>query len=400
MKKIQATSLLLLAALLGVGQNKLLVTDFAFLNTFSTPTDVNISNHFTGNSEMLEKSKSQLLSILQKKYDLNDLSFHPNSISFVDSESKTNPSKSYKENHKTLAKQGGFDYYLLVTSYISPVNRLNHNEGYTFDFQVKLSDKKGKKIFNNSIEIPFTSLFRDDRISTSELVVGEDFYKLYETAIATAFSGDRAKVDQLNFYRSGDSQFEDFVAESRRYQIKKFMAKSPILLDAEGSEVTLRVKSGNDTDIDISNASGEIPLVGGLNDPIAVGIRNPQVQENWVGFFQHQVNNDFGDLDMAPSASVFLRIGSQPPINFKLINGRLTGKIESKVYMVSYEPDASLLRIFVDQKLVALSQPLEMGEGQDLKVYFKGSDSDLPKAINLHQIYFQAMNSLRQKIGN
>ena len=400
MKKFQVTTLFLLVTLLGYSQNKLLVTDFAFLNTFSTPADANISNFFAENSGMLDKTKSQLLSVLKEKYEVSDLSFHSNSITFTDSENPINPLKAYKESHKTLAKKGGFDYYLLVTSFVSAVNRLNHHKGYSFEFQVKLSDRKGKKVFNNSIEIPFSSLFSDGRISTSELIVAGDFYTLYETAIAAVFHEDKTKTDPLDFYRSGDNQFEDFLSKSQSYQISKFMAKNPTLVDPEGGETTLRVKGGNETNIDISSASGEIPLIGDLNDPIAVGIRNPQAQENWVGFFQHQTNSDFGDFQMAPSASVFLRIGSQPPIAFRLLNGRLIGKLDSKTYMVSYEPDASLLRIFVDQKLVALSQPLETGQGEDLRIYYNGVDSDFSKIINLHQIYFQAMYSLRQNINN
>jgi len=396
MKRLQAIFIFLFLVLSGLAQNKLLVTDFAFLNTFSTPTDANISNYFLANPEMLEKTKLQLFSILKEKYDVGETSIHQKGVLFVSSENKINPLKSYDENHKELVKKGGFDYYFLMTSYISPINRMNHNAGYTFELQVKLSDRKGKKVFTNSIKVPFSALFNDESISSSELITGEDFYKLFDLAIDRVFSEGKANSEAQTFYRSGDNQFDDFVSEAQRLNIKEFMSKSPILFDPSGNEITLRVKGGNETDIDISNASDGELMFGEQSDPIVVGVRNPQVQTNWVGFFQPKTSNDFGDLDLAPSATVFLRIGSQPPLNFRLINGRLTGKVESKVYMVSYEPNASLLRIFADQKLILLSQPIETGEGQDLKVYFKGIDRDLPTAINLHQIYFQAIYSLNQ----
>ncbi|MEP1093957.1 MAG: hypothetical protein ABJG78_02545 [Cyclobacteriaceae bacterium] len=399
MKKLQAAFIFLFLVLSGLAQNKLLVTDFVFLNTFSTPSDANLSNYFLENPEMFEKTKSQLLSILKVKYDLDETSIHQKGISFEGIENKINPLKGYNGNHKILIKKGGFDYYLQITSFITPINRLNHNAGYTFELQAKLSDRKGKKVFTNSLEVPFNALFSDESISSSELISAEDFYTLFDLATSEVFNEAKENLEVRTFYRSGDQQFDDFVSGSQRCNLKKFMSRSPIFSDSSGSEIALRVKGGNETDIDISNASGEIPLVGELNDPIVVGIRNPQVQTNWVGFFQPKTSSDFGDFDLAPSATALLRIGAQPPLNFRLLNGRLTGKVGSKVYMISYEPSASLLRIFADQKLILLSQPVEAGEGQDLKVFFKGSDADLPTAINLHQIYFQAIYSLNQKAG-
>ncbi|MEP5613838.1 MAG: hypothetical protein ABJP45_16415 [Cyclobacteriaceae bacterium] len=399
MKKRQAVFILLFLALSGLAQNKLLVTDFAFLNTFGTPADANIPNYFLENPEMLENTKSKMLSILKQKYDLGEVSVHQNGVSFVSSENKINPLKSYDENHKALAKKGGFDYYFLMTSYITPISRLNHNEGYTFELQVKLSDRKGKKVFTNSIEVPFSALFTDESISSSELLPAEDFYELFDLAFGGVFSDEKADPAAQKFYRSVDTQFDEFVSGAQQWGIKNFMSKNPILSDPTGNEITLRVKGGNETDIDISNASGELPVYGESNDVIVIGIRNPQVQANWVGFFEPKISSDFGELDLAPSATVFLRIGSLPPTNFRLINGRLIGKVEAKVFMISYDPSASMLRVFADQKLILLSQPLEVGEGQNLKVYFKGPEEDLPKAINLHQIYFQAIYSLNQKAG-
>ncbi len=393
MKKLVLTIFWIVTAL-AIQAQKLQVTDFAFFNDFRTPTSANLPDFFNEKPESLDKLKSTLVSVLKEKYAVDESVFNEKSISFNDKENEVSPSKSYKENHKSLIKKGGFDYYLSLISSISP----SSGQKYAFEVQVKLANGKGKKVYNNSFEVPFSTMFRNDNITTSDLLLADDFYALFEFAINKVFQETKEKVDPRNFYRPIDPQFEDFIGSSSTYQLMSYASQNPVLKDEEGSEITIRIRGGSESEIDITNANEGLLLMGErINAPIVTSVKNPMVKDLWTTLVQGKSNSGFEELNLAPSADIHLQIGNQENIFFRLINGRLTGRLDSKTYMVSFEPSARLMRIFVDQELVALSQPLETGEGRDLKFFYNGPQENFAKALNLHQIYFHSINELEKE---
>ena len=368
MRKLSLSILFSVGLMSGSTQGKLQVTDFVFFNNLDATAGASLPNYFNENAEGLDEIKAQLISILQEKYEITEPAFFKEGISFIDN---AGAGRSYKENHKALVKSGDFDHYFLAISSISASGQFDR---FSFKTEIKLSNAKGKKVYSNTIEIPFTASFSDDKVSTKNLLSSVDFYKIYGKAIKGAF--EETKEELQVFYRPGDPQFDEFIESANKYVLKGFLTQNPLLTDDNNSGINIRIRGGNESEIDITNAHEGLLLHGQrLETPIVTSFRNPMVDDYWITLVQGKENSGFEDLNLAPSADIFLSFNSQPgvsaepPVYFRLINGRLTGKFDSKTYMISYEPGASLLRIFVDQKLTLLSQPLESGKGQDLKVF-------------------------------
>ncbi len=400
MRKSSLSILFLLATFVGLSQTNLQVTDLVFSNNLEVSSNINFPNFFTENPEGFEQLKSSLITILKEKYDVNESSFYGQGISFINNVDGSG--KAFKENHKTLTKKGGFDYYFLASSAISPDDQVDR---YTFKTEVKLSNEKGKKVFNSSVEIPFSASFRNDEVASRDLISSEDFYTIYSMAISKALDDSKGKPELQSYYRPKDSQFDEFIENSKRYSLNDFLSLNPVLTGGD-SDVPIKIMSSNVSEIDITKANEGMLMRGQrIDKPIVTSFRNPMSSNYWVTLVQGKENSGFEDLNLAPSADIFLSFNSQPgvsetpPLYFRLINGKFTGKMDSKTYLISYEPGASLLRIFVDQELTLLSQPLETGNGKDLKVYYSGSPEDFAKNINLHEVYHHSINSIKAKLG-
>lgn len=394
MNKSGISLLLLFWVFIAGAQNKLLVTDFAFFNTYNTAVTPKISDTYSQDQESLEMITLKITSSLKESYDVAETNLAGKSVVFVEEEPKSSPGKSYKENHKELIKKGGYDYYLLITSSISSIG--NRQEKFEFRSDIKLSNGKGKKVFSNSIKIPFTALFQNDQVASSQLISGQDFQTLLSLAITNGLSDEKGNIDEQEFYRPTDDQFSDIVEASKFYSIDQFKTYNPILLDEENNKIEIKVRGGVETDINISNAQEGILVAGEKSvPPVSISFKNPMVSNSWSCLIQEKSNSGFEDLNLAPSASIFVRIGNQSPLLLRMINGRLTGKLGSNTYMLSYEPSASLLRIFMNSELVALSQPLKSGSN-DVKVFYTGEESEFANVVNLHELYFHAIDAMEK----
>jgi hypothetical protein len=390
MKKLKIYFVLTFSVLLGTSQKKMLITDFVFFNNFDTPTNPNIDDYFKTNADQLDSIKTLLLSSMASGYELDEVVFDQDGINFLPSKSVINPNKGYEDNHKRLIKEGGYDYFLLVFSHIS-----QKSSGYDFKMELRLSNRKGKKEINNSINIQFSSFFTRDEIATSELFQSDDFFNLFSMAIPAILEKEKTSRQTPVFFRSKDLDFEEFCSKAEYYSIQNYKTQRPVLKKEGGESVLLRIKSGSDTDASISESKKNLVLAGvKVDDPIVIGIKNPALNNNWIVVVNEVANEKFEDFELAPSANIIVRIDGGDSKVFRLINGRLVGKLDSKSFTLSYEPSASLLRVLIDKELVGLSQPVRTETGPHVKFFYKGSPQDLNNIINLHQLYFQTLEAL------
>lgn len=392
MKKL-LIPIFLLACMVGSGQKKLLITDFIFFNNFDTPLNANLENYFESNPERVDLIKEMVLAAIKDELEVSEVSFGPSAVSFLTSESEMNPTKGYKDSHKELIKEGGYDYYWLCYSYIN-----KRSSGYDFKLESRLSNAKGKKVRNENVVNEFSIFFAPDEIATSQLLHVDDFFGLFNLVIPRALSEKRQTVQTPVLSRIGDASFKEFCDSAEKFTIQNFRSQRPVLKPKGGSGIPLRIKNGRDTDLDITEAGKGLILVGEKSgEPIFIGVRNPSAANPWTAIVNEKENELMEEMAIAPSADIFLKNGDANPKIFKLINGRLIGNIDSKSYMITYEPSASLLRVLINKKLVALSQPLRSENGPHIKLFYNGDSDELHNVVNLHQVYFQTLIALEDE---
>ena len=180
--------------------------------------------------------------------------------------------------------------------------------------------------------------------------------------------------------------------------MKNYQSSKPVFVGKNNVETELKIKSGIDTDTDISDAvEGIVVVREGEEPPLVIGVKNPMNSSDWAVIVNRRKNPEgFEGIDFAPSADIFIKTSPKDQKVFKLINGRLAGKLGDRSYTVTYEPSASLLRIYADQKLTALFQPLKNGEESDLKLVISESETKLAEIVSLHQAYYQIIYSLEK----
>ena len=95
------------------------------------------------------------------------------------------------------------------------------------------------------------------------------------------------------------------------------------------------------------------------------------------------------------STSVEIQINNKS-FDFKLEGSQLSGKIEDDSYRLIFERDTQLLLVYSNQKLNALFQPIGNERSSTLKIFMDGNEENLAKILNLHQIYNQAIYTLKE----
>lgn len=365
-----------------------MVTDFTF-SSFEAQSEV--PNFFALHPDRLEEMKSLTSNILQEKYDADEAFFYPIGIQFIGTmnpEAKlTDVPVFQRDHHRKRIKKGGYDLYLRFNSSISISAMLNDNITYHFAVDVRLSDRRGKKILVNSIKIPFKSDLNSDGISSSKLISADDFYSLMETCIQEVFKGKKKKLDLVELKRGADDRFDSFIAEASHYTLRKFRGNKPELIDASGNKTVITARSGA---FDNSTESGLFS--DNLEYRTKLKIRNPWLSEDWKVSVASSSKKAFGFMETeGTNAEIKIRINDKRH-QFKLDYNKLSGTLNDKMYSLHLEFGSSLMKGFVGDELKVLLQPKGREQSAELNVFFAGSNQkELAAFINLHQAYLQAV---------
>ncbi len=386
MKRIFFVILLLSICFYGYSQ-KMLVTDFVFFNSYTDENTSEIPNYFDLSSQALEQTKAFVSENVGNEYEISSTDFDTDAISFTASNNKQNPTKSYKEKHKALIKKGGYDYYLLVLTYIEDRSK----GGYEFKLEVKLSNEKGKKVIGNEVKLPFEMLHDANEISNSILISSEDFFEVFNSAFKLSLSNEKPDSDPVSFDRLKDAQFDGFIAESERYEIEKMMAANPVI-KGENNEVEIGVVGAIDTSKEISDG-GQV-LAGGLSG-LSMSIRNPLLGNVWnVDLKPREYVT--ADIAVAPSGDLIIKPSDGTPFAVKMINGRLAGRINDEAFVVNYDPASRLTKIYKADGLIALIQPIGNNKSDLRKLYYQGPAETFGLWVNFHQLYHHALYALSE----
>lgn len=394
MRKFVILAALLVYCLYSQGQTRLLVTDFIFFNNFDSPSEAYIPDFFQQDPERLAQIKNLMVQALDKKFDSLEVSFHEKSTWFVGYQDPLaiEPSERYRDSHKKLVKEGGYDYFLRLYADVSSTTITNNSIEYTFCLQVRISDGKGKKVFRNILKAPFYSFFSESEINDGALISSADFYDFFELGIPKVFVDEKARIARKELYRSINHNFDDFTRTATSFVFEKARSKAPILKGKNSSDIELKVTNGLQDQNDRSALFSD-----NLELRTTIKIRNTALENDWKVWVAAESKKALGLIETAgQNASIRIRTEKQNSENFELQNGQLTGTIDKKSYLLNYESDAQLTIVYVDQKLTSLMQPNRNGKSSTLKVFFEGKEQDLSKILNLYQVYNQAIFTLRE----
>lgn len=393
MRKFTILIVLALCCFSGSSQSKLLVTDFIFFNNFDSPHEAYIPDFFREDAERLQSIKDLTSMALGGKYDSLEVSFHEKSTWFVGYQdpSTIDPSERYRDNHKKLVKEGGYDYYLRFYASISSTTITNNSIEYTFSLQVRISDSKGKKVFRNILKAPFSSSFSPSAINSGVLLSIDDFYPFFENGIPKVFTEENTKSELKTLVRPINQNFVEFAFSTKKFVLEKSGSKSSVLKSKNSTVMEIKVSQGSQSESErLALFSDNLELQTTLK------VKNSELENDWKAWVAAESKRALGILETGgENATISIRTEKQNSETFELQNGQLTGEIDGKPYLLTYESDGQLMLVYVNLKLKALMQP-NGTSSSTLKVFFDGNEPDLPTILNLHQIYKQAVFTLKQ----
>lgn len=375
-----------LTCFLASGQSKLLVTDFIFFNNFDSPNETYIPNFFRNDPDRLQEIRSLTSLVLGEKYDSLEVYFHEKSTWFAgyQNSSEVDSSEWYRDNHKKLLKEGGHNYYLRLYAEISEVRLANSISEYVFTLQVRISDSRGKKVFRNIFKAPFSSSFSPSVVNDGALLARDEFFEFFESGIPLTFKGKKSSVSTKKLQRPHNKNFDEFVRRAKSFALESTGSKTHVLKHRDSVLTQLKISHST-----LTESEQPAVLAGHLEMQQTMRINNPMLDHEW-NVRMSAPSKKAQELPEVIEEKISIRVRTEKQVfdSFEFKNGRLTGKIGSKTYLLIYESVGRLMLVYVDQELSALLQP-NGKVNSTLKLLLVGEETLLPVILNLHQIHKQ-----------